>query len=68
MLASADDRTVRQIAALLGIRYRELEGGGFNHTSVLILIDAEGRVVVRTGKMGAPVDKEFMAAVRTLLR
>lgn len=67
-LASADDRTVRQIAALLGIRYRELESGGFNHTSVLILIDAEGRIVARTEKMGAPVDKEFMAAVRTLLR
>jgi protein SCO1 len=68
MLASADDRTVRQIAALLGVRYRELEGGGFNHTSVLILIDADGRIVARTEKMGIPVDKEFMTAVHRLLR
>lgn len=68
MLASADGRTVRQIAALLGIRYRQLEGGGFNHTSVLILIDAEGRIVARTEKMGAPADPEFLSAVHRLLR
>jgi protein SCO1/2 len=68
MLVSADDRTVRQIAALLGVRYRELEGGGFNHTSVLILVDADGRIVARTEKMGIPVDKEFMTAVHALLR
>lgn len=68
MLAGADDRTVRRIAAVLGVRYRELEGGGFNHTSVLILVDADGRIVARTENMGAPPDPEFMAAVQKLLR
>ena len=32
---------VRSIAGVLGIRYRELADGEFNHTSALVLLDAE---------------------------
>ena len=31
---------VRAIAGLLGIRYRALADGDFNHTTVLVLLDA----------------------------
>ena len=34
-------RDVRTIAGLLGIRYRALADGDFNHTTVLVLLDAE---------------------------
>jgi protein SCO1 len=61
----ADD--VQQIAGLLGVRYRALADGNFNHTSVLVLLDAEGRVVARTEKIGASADPEFLAATRKLL-
>lgn len=67
-LARADEKDVRAIAALLNIRYRELEGGDFNHTSVLILIDAQGRIIARTEKMGTQPEPEFMAAVHKLLK
>ncbi len=51
-LARTDARNVRKLAALLNIQYRELPSGGFNHTSVLILLDAEGRIVGRTLTLG----------------
>ena len=59
---------MRKLAALLGIRYRQLADGEFNHTSVLILLDAEGRILARTEKLGAKPDPAFLAAVRKALR
>ena len=55
---------VRQIAGVLGIRYRELADGEFNHTSALVLLDADGRILARTEQMGSVPDPEFLAAVR----
>jgi len=55
---------VRSIAAVLGIRYRALADGEFNHTSALVLLDAEGRVLARTEQMGSRLDPEFLVAVR----
>lgn len=55
---------VRAVAAVLGVRYRQLADGDFNHTSVLILLDPDGRVLARTEQMGNKGDPEFLAAVR----
>ena len=67
-LARPDPRDVRAIAGLLGIRYRALADGEFNHTSVLVLLDAEGRVVARTERIGGLPDPEFLAVVRRTLK
>lgn len=67
-LAHPDPRDVRTVAALLGIRYRALAGGEFNHTSVLVLLDAQGRVLARTEAAGGRPDPAFLAAVRAALR
>ncbi len=58
-LARTDDRNVRKLAATLGIQYRALPSGDFNHTSVLILLDAEGRLVAKTSTIGE-ADQEFV--------
>lgn len=56
----------RQVAALLGLQYRRLPDGDFNHSSELLLLDAEGRIVARTSVIGR-VDPDFVQAVdRTL--
>jgi protein SCO1/2 len=47
---------VREIAALLGIRYRKLDDGGYNHAPVLTLLDAHGTIVDRIEGIGAPQD------------
>jgi protein SCO1/2 len=63
-LARTDAGAVRRLAAVLGVRYRELADGEFNHTSALVLLDGEGRVLARTEQLGAKPDPAFLAAVR----
>jgi len=67
-LTSPRKGDVRQVAGVLGVRYRELADGEFNHTSALVLLDAQGRVLARTEKMGSQPDPEFVAAVKRALR
>ena len=65
-LARTDAANVRKLAAILGIQYRQLDDGEFNHSSVLILLDADGRIAARSETMGK-VDPEFVAAIKRLL-
>ncbi len=62
-LYRANEADVRKLAAVLGIQYRRLASGDFSHSTALILLDAQGRVLARTEKM-ARVDPVFLAAVR----
>jgi protein SCO1/2 len=55
-LLRAPDDTVREIAAVLGIRYRRLPEGGFNHSSVITLLDPSGVILVRVEGLGQPPD------------
>lgn len=64
-LARTDDATTRKIAALLGIQYRKLSSGEFNHSSLLLLLDREGRIAAKTGKLG-PADPAFVKRVHPL--
>lgn len=66
-LLRPEPRDVRSLAAVLGIKYRALADGEFNHTSVLILLDAEGRILARTETIGTKPDPEFLIAVRKAL-
>ena len=62
-LAHTDAASVRQLAAVLDIPYRVLPDGEFNHTSVMIVLDAQGRIAARTDKMDA-IDADFVAAAK----
>ena len=64
LLAAPRSNDVRQVAAVLGIRYRQLADGEFNHTSALVLVDAQGRILARTETLGSKPDPAFVAAVR----
>ena len=63
-LASPPQGEVRAVAGVLGVRYRELADGEFNHTSALLLLDADGRILARTEQVGSTPDPAFIAAVR----
>jgi protein SCO1/2 len=67
-LASPRAADVRSVAGVLGVRYRQLADGEFNHTSALLLLDRDGRIVARTEKIGSVVDPEFIAAVHRVLK
>jgi len=62
-LARCDAATARQVAAVLGIQYRRLADGDFNHSSVVEAVDAQGRIVAKTGKLGT-ADAVVVAALR----
>ncbi|QDZ28942.1 SCO family protein [Noviherbaspirillum sp. UKPF54] len=65
-LTRTDAAAARKLAAALGIQYRQLANGDFNHSTVLILLDAQGRIVGRTNKLGA-ADPEFLKQIRDTL-
>jgi protein SCO1 len=53
----------RQIAAALGVQYRRLASGEFNHSTSVLLLDSQGRITQRSGSLGA-VDADLVAALR----
>ena len=65
VLARADDATTRKVAAVLGVQYRQLADGEFNHSSTIDVLDAAGRIVARSGKLGA-ADPQVVAALRKM--
>jgi protein SCO1/2 len=65
-LARTDARDTRKLAAALGFQYRELANGDFNHTSMLVLLDAEGRIAGKTTIIGA-ADPAFVKLVKATL-
>jgi len=65
-LARTDAATVRKLAAVLGIQYRALPDGEFNHTTAVILVDADGRIVARTTQLGGG-DPVFVKRVKAVL-
>ncbi len=46
-LAAAPDDDARDLAAFLGISYRKLPEGGFEHTSVIVAFDRSGAMIGR---------------------
>jgi protein SCO1 len=66
-LARTDARSVRQLAAVLGIQYRAEAKGEFKHSTALILLDADGRIAARTHRL-ADADPAFVARVSALAR
>lgn len=57
-LASATEDRARELAAVLGIRYRKLDNGEYFHSSAIVLIDENGKPVARVegiGKDPAPI-------------
>jgi protein SCO1/2 len=52
LLARTDEASTRQLAAVLGVQYRRLASGEFNHSTTIVLLDAEGRIAARSGQLG----------------
>ena len=48
---------------MLGVQYRALPNGDFNHSTNLILLDADGRIAGRTAQLGS-ADPAFVKQVK----
>jgi protein SCO1/2 len=62
-LARANAADARQVAAVLGVQYRRLASSEFNHSSEIVLLDAEGRIVQRSATLGT-VDPALLRSLR----
>jgi protein SCO1/2 len=62
-LARTDATSVRKIAAVLGIQYRRLPDGGYNHSSIVTLLTPEGEIAYQSSVLGS-TDPELLAALQ----
>jgi protein SCO1/2 len=60
-LARTDAATVRRIAAVLNLQYRQLPDGSFNHASVITLLSPTGEILAQS-TMLAKVDNTLLEA------
>lgn len=65
-LARASESDTRKLAAVLGVQYRKLQDGNFDHSSTLILVDKNGRVLARSNQIGKP-SPDFIASIRSAI-
>jgi protein SCO1/2 len=63
-LLTGSDESVREIAALLGIRYRAEAAGEISHSNAYLVLDREGRIVHRQDGLGGD-PAETLAAIRS---
>jgi len=61
-LARTDEASTRKIAAALGVQYRRLSNGEFNHSSTLLMLDLQGRIAAHSGSLGS-VDAALLKAL-----
>ncbi|HLY51743.1 MAG TPA: SCO family protein [Steroidobacteraceae bacterium] len=61
--SSADEADARRIAAALGVSYRRLPGGDFDHSLRITLLDENGRIVAATTTLIG--DQDFAAKLRS---
>lgn len=55
-LLTAKEGVVRDIAAVLGVKYRQVPGGDFNHSSIIALLNADGVITARVDGLNQPMD------------
>ena len=65
-LLSGDERSVRELAAAIGVKYRTVSPTEIVHTSTLTILDADGRMVAQYSETDA-VDRA-VRALQTIAR
>ena len=66
IVARADPDGVRMLAAALGVRYRQLPDGSFNHSTTIVLADIDGVVRARTSGVNSS-DAELVRVANSMV-
>jgi protein SCO1/2 len=64
-LLRGDPDDVRELAALLGVIYRQDANGSFAHSNVITVLNAEGEIVYQQPGLNLPTD-EIVAKLKTI--
>ncbi|MCW5549789.1 MAG: SCO family protein [Opitutaceae bacterium] len=65
-LLHGDDDAVREIAALLGVKYRQETDGQFAHSNLITVLNAEGEIVHRRAGLRGGLEEAAAALAITL--
>lgn len=65
-LLRAPEHTARELAAVLGVRYRQTEPGEFSHSNIITVLDPQGQLYYQQKGLGSAPDGAVQA-VKTLL-
>ncbi|HEY1111873.1 MAG TPA: SCO family protein [Opitutaceae bacterium] len=60
-LLHGNDHAVRELAALLGVKYQPEPGGGFAHSNLFTLLNREGEVAHRRNGLKGGLDEALVA-------
>lgn len=66
--AAADESQTRTMAAALDIKYRRLDNGEINHTTRVVLLDANGNQVASSSRLEVTPDPVFVKQIAALLK
>ena len=66
-LLTGEDDAVREVAAVLGVKFRKLSKGVFNHSSIIAVLDKRGLVIERVDGI-SPGDPTNVQRVRAALQ
>jgi len=58
---------VRELAALLGVKYKQEAGGGFAHSNLVTILNAQGEIVHQRNGLKGGLDEAAAAVARTAL-
>ena len=67
IVARTPESSVRELAAALGVRYRQLPDGSFSHSTIIAALDADGVIRARTETIST-VDPEFMRVLSAIVK
>jgi protein SCO1/2 len=68
LFAQASPEDVRQLAAVLGLKYKRLADGGFNHSSVITVLDRQGAIRARSDGLSRALDAQLPAVIAALVK
>lgn len=61
MLSADSDGQVRELALVLDINYKRLDGGEISHSNTITLLDAQGLVIAKIASLSEKVDQLLTA-------
>lgn len=68
LFAQTSAENVRQLAAVLGLKYKRLDDGGFNHSSVITVLDRQGAIRARSDGLSRALDAQLPAVIAALVK
>lgn len=65
ILLHGDEGGVRELAALLGVKYKQDAAGAFSHSNILTVLDTQGEIVYQRTGLNGGINEVIAATVAT---